>query len=212
MACALLFMAVVCLAGLASSSQVSSTPVSVDMWKFISRAGQIATVGSVVVSAVAIMSDRMNSAKERAAQTGIQREAARPYVTIGLTNRVPEIILVVTNHGSTAARDLKFSISPRPYETDLHEMLNESVMMTEGLPILAPKESVATLFDVVGEYLARKSPNRKYRIKVSYVGPWGDRHQDTFTLDLESSRGLLTPGDTTKQRGAHALGKLFEGV
>src|SRR2546428_10758648 len=99
----------------------------------------------VAVGAVAYAARQVGEARQlREAQT-------RPFVVVDfdVLRLRPMIYLVITNHGSTLTRNVRFAFDP-PLSSafdDDHRTLADARLLRDGLPTLAPRAEIPILFD-----------------------------------------------------------------
>ena len=125
----------------------------------------------------------------------LREEQARPFVVVDFEmQRSVFYVLVITNLGSTLARDVRIEFSPN-LATTLNFSFSDMKVFSDGIPTLAPGKSLSTLFD--------RAPSRAeaglpmvYEAVVSYIDETrvrrGDKpYRESYTLDLEIFHNLM---------------------
>jgi hypothetical protein len=138
----------------------------------------------VLVAAAAFAWRQVREAKQlREAQT-------RPFVVIDFEVENFLAFLTVTNIGTTLARDVRFEIDP-PLQTKIENPLAEMKMLRDGIPTLAPRKTIRTLFDSLVNREPGELPDT-YAVVVRYSDETGRRFEDDLDLDLAVYWNLTT--------------------
>jgi hypothetical protein len=138
----------------------------------------------VLVAAAAFAWRQVGEARRlREAQT-------RPFVVIDFEVENFLAFLTVSNIGTTLARDVRFEIDP-PLQTVIENPLAEMKMLHDGIPTLAPRKTIRTLFDS----LVKREPGQlpdAYSVIVRYSDETGRRFEEKLELDLAVYWNLTT--------------------
>jgi len=117
----------------------------------------------------------------------------RPFIVVDFDERYPPFLqLVITNFGTTMARDVKFTFDPA-IDTTLDTRdgtdrgrlpIKAITMFRDGISHVAPRKEFVVLFDDVRDMLKSSVP-REYTVEVTYKGsPFGREYTDAFRLDV----------------------------
>lgn len=150
----------------------------------------------VLIAAALFGRRQLNEAKElREAQT-------RPFVVIDLASSAQTLFdLVVTNIGSTLARNVRFEFDPPIRSTDDDLDPNKLKMFREGISTLAPGKEIRTLFDQ-GPTRHKSGLPDIYEVTVTYTDQTGKRsYEEKVDLDF----GLYWERRTVHRRDVHDL-------
>jgi hypothetical protein len=138
----------------------------------------------VLVAAAAFAWRQVGEARRlREAQT-------RPFVVVDFEVENFLAFLTVSNIGTTLARNVRFEIDP-PFQTVIKNPLAEMKMLRDGIPTLAPRKTIRTLFDS----LANREPGQlpdTYAVVVRYSDETGRRFEERLDLDLAVYWNLTT--------------------
>lgn len=168
------------------------------------------SAGAAVVTALIALVAVLAAFRQVAEARRLREAQAQPYVTIDLEPVDPGdyqfINLVIENHGSTVARDVKFAFDPALITSDERYRLGERAIFQEGIPVLVPRKRVVCFFD---NGLSRndnadraergdvaKAPDR-FNVTVSYSDRSGKRYQERYILDLAHFAGARWIGRKT---------------
>jgi hypothetical protein len=115
----------------------------------------------------------------------LRNAQTRPFVVIDLgSSRQGFFDLVVTNIGSTMARDVTFEFDPPMVTSKQYMDIYELKAFEEGISTLPPGKEFRTLLDFAPPRYKEKLPDF-YRVKVNYRGDPGDRtYADVMDLDF----------------------------
>jgi hypothetical protein len=133
----------------------------------------------------------------------------RPFVVIDLgSSRQGFFDLVVTNIGSTMAREVTFEFDP-PMETSQQYMdIYKLKAFAEGISTLPPGKEIRTLLDFGPSRYKERLPDL-YRVKVNYRGDPGDRpYAEQMDLDF----GLYWNRRYITLRDVHDVNKQLETI
>ena len=149
--------------------------ITVDVLQTIFIGGQL-----LVLSLAAVFGWRqLAHAKDlRDAQT-------RPFVVVDLgSSRQGFFDLVVTNIGSTMARDVSIEFDPPMVTSKDHTDIYQLKAFDKGISTLPPGKEFRTLLDFAPSRHKEELPDL-YRVKVSYRGDPGDRaYREMMDLDF----------------------------
>jgi hypothetical protein len=121
----------------------------------------------------------------------LREEQARPFVVIDFEVAQSVFFLVVSNTGTTLARDVRFKIDP-PFSNAIRLPLGELTMFSEGISTLAPGKTIRTVFDSAIQRHEGEFPYR-YQVEVSYSDQTRRRpFTEEIDLDLGIYRNLST--------------------
>lgn len=138
----------------------------------------------VLVAAAAFAWRQVGEARRlREAQT-------RPFVVIDFEVQNFLAFLTVSNIGTTLARDIRFEIDP-PLQTVIENPLAEMKMLRDGIPTLAPRKTIRTLFDSLVNREPGQLPDT-YEVIVRYSDETGHRFEERLDLDLAVYWNLTT--------------------
>jgi|SRR5215216_6410133 len=130
----------------------------------------------------------------------LRKEQARPFVVIDFHPWSTIIELLITNTGSTLARNVRFQFTPPLVSThdDATERgrISDLNLFKNGIPSLAPRKEIRTFFDEFPARLDRGLP-MSYDVGVSYEDPSGERYSETTSLDLAMYIGTGESSATT---------------
>jgi hypothetical protein len=154
---------------------VPDTTSATDVLQTIFIGGQL-----VLLCLAAVLGWRQlaHAKKLRDAQT-------RPFVVVDLGNsRQSFFDLVVTNLGSTMARDVTFEFDPPMVTSKRHTDIYELKAFQHGISTLPPGKEFRTLLDFGPARLKEKLPD-VYRVKINYRGDPGNRpYSEEMDLDF----------------------------
>lgn len=136
-------------------------------------------VAAVALVYAAVQVGEAKRSRQQARELEIER--VQPYVVAYMepsaaTNLA--IDLVVKNYGQTAARDVRFSVDPRPRRS--HD--NEVVAVPFPIPILAPGQEWRTSWDSTPSRMESALPQRHVG-RVQYTGIDGRSQESEVVLD-----------------------------
>jgi hypothetical protein len=133
----------------------------------------------------------------------------RPFVVIDLgSSRQGFFDLVVTNIGSTMARDVTFEFEP-PMATSKNYMdIYDLKAFKHGISTLPPGKEFRTLLDFGPPRYEEKLPDL-YRVKIRYRGDPGDR---TYTEEMDLDFGLYWNRRYITLRDIHDVHKQLEAI
>jgi hypothetical protein len=159
----------------------------------------------VIVLGAYVAWRQVNEAREA------REERTRPFVIIDFHPWSSIIELVITNVGSTLARDVRFNFTPR-LETTHDEQggrgkIADLNVFQKGIPALAPGREIKMFFDQFPARLEAGLP-MTYAVRVSYSDPKGKPLAEETVLDLEAYVG--TGGIT--RRGLHDIHRQLEEI
>jgi hypothetical protein len=131
----------------------------------------------------------------------------RPFVVIDLgSSRQSFFDLVVTNIGSTMARDVTFVFDPPMVTSKNYPDIYELKAFAEGISTLPPGKEFRTLLDFGPPRFEEKLPDL-YRVKVSYRGDPGDRR---YTEEMDLDFGIYWNRRYITLRDIHDVHKQLE--
>ena len=109
----------------------------------------------------------------------------RPFVVIDLgSSRQSFFDVVVTNIGSTMARNVTFEFDPPMVTSKEYTDIYKLKAFNEGISTLPPGKEFRTLLDFGPSRYKEKLPDF-YRVKVSYQGDPGERsYEEEMNLDF----------------------------
>lgn len=109
----------------------------------------------------------------------------RPFVVVDLgSSRQSFFDLVVTNLGSTMARDVTFEFDPPMVTSKRHTDIYELKAFQHGISTLPPGKEFRTLLDFGPARFKEKLPD-VYRVKINYRGDPGNRpYSEEIDLDF----------------------------
>jgi hypothetical protein len=133
-----------------------------------------------------------------------RREQVQPYVVVDIepSPASRQILEFVTrNTGATIAREVMIESSP-PLPSIADYSLTDSVLMTDGLPMLAPNQELRFFFAPAEDLVKAGGPLR-YDITVTFKDLHGTPHTMNYTIDL----AVLTSQWYVTVLGIHDLAK-----
>ncbi len=139
----------------------------------------------------------------------LREEQQRPFVVIDFeVERGYIAFLVVSNLGTSLARDVRFSIDP-PLESAVPSVaLDKMKMLNQGISTLAPGKKIRTFFDM-GDRRGKTDLPMTYTARVQYTDETGRRlFDETVDLDLDLYMHL---SEITRQ-GVHDIHKRLEEI
>jgi hypothetical protein len=178
---------------------VTDPTTTTDVLQTIFIGGQL-----VLISVAAVFGWRqLAHAKDlRDAQT-------RPFVVIDLgSTRQGFFDLVITNIGSTLARDVIFEFDPPMVTSKNYADIYDLKAFTDGISTLPPGKEFRTLLDFGPPRYEEKLPDF-YRVKVSYRGDPGDR---PYTEEMDLDFGLYWNRRFITLRDIHDVHKQLETI
>lgn len=178
---------------------MADTTTTTDVLQTIFIGGQLA-----LISLAAVFGWRqLAHAKDlRDAQT-------RPFVVIDLgSTRQGFFDLVITNIGSTLARDVTFNFDPPMVTSKDYADIYDLKAFTEGISTLPPGKEFRTLLDFGPPRYEEKLPDF-YRVKVSY---WGDPGDRPYTEEMDLDFGLYWNRRFITLRDIHDVHKQLETI
>jgi hypothetical protein len=109
----------------------------------------------------------------------------RPFVVVDLgSSRQSFFDLVVTNIGSTMARDVTFEFDPPMVTSKKHTDIYELKAFQHGISTLPPGKEFRTLLDFGPARFKEKLPDL-YRVRITYRGDPGNRpYSEEMDLDF----------------------------
>lgn len=163
-----------------------------------STAETIAAVGALIAAAatlgqLAVISVAAWYAKRQVDEARESREErSRPFVVIDfdVEHARPLIRLVVKNHGTTIAHDVRFDFDPPLVSTFDGEWKDSPPigalrMFSHGIPSLAPGKQIATLYDSFLNFDRPDASPKAYDVTVSYADHAGRKYAERTALDLD---------------------------
>lgn len=150
---------------------------------------------SAIVAATAALIASMLAIKQTRAAREAQEEASRPYVVVSVEHNEAwssVVDLVISNHGLTAARNVRVTLNPPPERVDeKRSPIAQARVLTEPITLIAPRTQLPSLlFDVIPERQKTSLP-MVYHAVVTYQGSDPKRvYTDQFTLDLLTTLGV----------------------
>jgi hypothetical protein len=169
-------------------------------------AGTWATVA--VASVAAIIGLRQVKESRR-----LRIDQAQAYVVAYMDQSPasPKLIeIVFRNFGTTAARNIEITVSPKLRRTDGSGGV-EDVWVPDVIPFLAPGQEWRTFWDNSPDYLTNAELRGAHRhvVGISFDGVHGtDRQRTSAVLDWDAHRGRLFIGTKTLSDAAAALEKI----
>jgi hypothetical protein len=157
-----------------------------------------AALGTVAVAVAAARYGKREVDETRAAR----REQSQPYVLFDIQPSPASrqiLDVVIDNTGTTIGREIRFHADP-PLPTVDGYSLADSVLMTEGLPMLAPRQRMHFFF-ADGPELFKANVPLRYDVTVEFTDLHGVRHTMKHTIDLSVFKELWY----VKVRGIHDL-------
>jgi hypothetical protein len=131
----------------------------------------------------------------------------RPFVVIDLgSSRQGFFDLVVTNVGSTMARNVAFEFNPPMVTSKRYTDIYELKAFKDGISTLPPGKEFRTLLDFGPPRYKEKLPD-VYRVKVSYQGDPGDR---PYAEEMDLDFGLYWNRRSITLRDIHDVYKQLE--
>lgn len=131
----------------------------------------------------------------------------RPFVVIDLgSSRQGFFDLVVTNIGSTMARNVTFEFEPPMVTSKEYTDIYELKAFKDGISTLPPGKEFRTLLDFGPPRYKEKLPDF-YRVKVSY---WGDPGDRTYAEEMDLDFGLYWNRHYITLRDIHDVHKQLE--
>lgn len=116
--------------------------------------------------------------------------------------------LVVTNIGSTLARDVIFEFDPPMVTSEKYADIYELKAFNQGISTLPPGKEFRTLLDFGPPRYEEKLPD-VYRVKVSYRGDPGER---LYVEDMDLDFGLYWNRRFITLRDVHDVHKQLETI
>ena len=138
----------------------------------------------------------------------LAREAQeRPYVILDFDLSESHIInLVVSNIGSGAAKDVRFSFKPDLVASDGRNISASVLLFRQGASFFPPGKTISQFFDVSLDYFAADKP-LTFDVMVSYRDATGGKgYKDSLRLDLPMFKGRMY----VARKGVHDLVKEIE--
>jgi hypothetical protein len=139
----------------------------------------------VILAAAAVFAWRQVGEARR-----LREEQIRPFVVIDFEIERFLVFLAVSNLGTTLARDVRFEITP-PFQTAIENPLADMKMLRDGIPSLAPRKSIRTLFDSLVDRKPGELPDL-YAVTVRYYDEAGRPFEERLDLDLAVYWNLTT--------------------
>lgn len=139
----------------------------------------------------------------------LRNAQTRPFVVIDLgSSRQGFFDLVVTNIGSTMARDVTFEFNPPMVTSKKYMDIYELKAFEEGISTLPPGKEFRTLLDFGPPRYEEKLPD-VYRVKVNYRGDPGDR---PYAEEMDLDFGLYWNRRYITLRNIHDVHKQLETI
>lgn len=141
-----------------------------------------------------------------------RRRLTRPYVVVDFTTTT-RIDLVISNVGSTCARDIRTKFSEPLTSTIIPEtgaVVAIAFREGEGLAMIPPGKSYHFVWDVAPERL-RSNLCMRYTVTVDYKDDHGESFKDCYVLDLMSIANAAAPVDHIAKI-ASAIGSIQQEV
>jgi hypothetical protein len=138
------------------------------------------------------------------------RAQLRPFVVVDLDIQPPFVQLVISNLGSSLARDVQFEFTP-PLESSMASArgktpIGDVSLFRDGIPSLAPRKRLFVLFDDGRTRTDAALPDR-FDVTLSYRGdPFRGQFTDSFTLDL----GMYREWGAIRRKDVHDVAKEIE--
>ena len=145
----------------------------------------------------------------------LRKAQIRPFVVVDFDalSEAPFIYLVISNIGSTLARNVRFEfrqpLSSSIDRPDSEDSISKLNIFTKGIPSLAPGKTISLLFDSAIQRYASNLPDC-YDVRVSYEGGgekgWlgarkTESYEDWMVLDL----GIYFNTHRIMRRGLHDI-------
>lgn len=132
----------------------------------------------------------------------LREQQSRPFVVIDFEVDGVLIFLVISNLGTTLARDVRFTIDP-PLTSAIENRLSDLKILQEGAPTLAPGKVIRTLFDTGIQRKPENLPDT-YRVVARYADQERRRtFEETMDLDL----GIYWNLSTIERKEVHDIHK-----
>lgn len=170
-----------------------------------------ATILAVGVAAIAIPYTRGQVREARR----LREEQARPFVTVDFESSSVSrntINLVIENIGKTLARNVRVTFDP-PLESSQashgrHYDLENSVLLSRGIPTMPPGKRIEALFDLSHERIKTDLP-MTYTVRVeSQDSQERDQEPLEYVLDLNFRYGLAC----IEAKTVHDVAKSLKGI
>lgn len=146
----------------------------------------------------------------------IRKEQTEPYVVVDIrpSDHVSHVfILVIENIGPTVARNVRIQFDPPLQQvgeddpTRTWKPLRESLLLTNGIPMMPPGRRMEWFFDITSKRFASGLP-MQYTATVDADGPAQPVETMTYKIDLSVYGGLRRLG----VNGMHDAVKAMEGL
>lgn len=112
----------------------------------------------------------------------VRQDASRPYVVVDFSLTEP-MFLVISNIGSSPARNVTFRFSEPLTSTDPNASVLRSRALNEGLPMLPPGKVYEFYWDLAAKRFVSGLP-LTYSVEVGYDDGHGNHYTDEYVLDL----------------------------
>ena len=141
----------------------------------------------------------------------MRNDQTRPYVVADIepSRARPIVDLYVRNVGATAAYDVTITTNPALESTRSArgDALEDSVLLTEGIPTMPPGREVRTILDHVPDRIEADLPLR-YDITVKYRDRYRRSYTDSYVADLSVLLGL----ESVLRKDEHEAAKALEDI
>lgn len=147
---------------------------------------------AITVQALVVLVALVYARRQVIEARSLREAQTRPFVVIDfdVLRLRPMIYLVITNHGPTIARNVRFVFDPPLSSSfdDDHDTVSGVRLLTDGMPTLAPGTEIPILFD---SFINRGNERPDaYRITVTYDGEGQRSYEDVLLIDLGVYRNL----------------------
>jgi hypothetical protein len=149
----------------------------------------VGAIGTLVAAIVAVIAARQ-SYKSAQENSKTHEQMIRPRVALSIQSTKASknfIDIVITNHGGTLARNIRFKVRGDDLELNHqqegHETLSKLQVFQKGIKLLAPNEERRYyILSLIGRY--EDLMTRKTSVNVSYATDEGRYYTESFPLDF----------------------------
>lgn len=154
-----------------------------------------ASAWAVIAAALAVITAVVSAWNaQRVVELEEDRLLPYPYPTFDAKSRYGLILLRVTNHGNTAAHNIKLRWDEAIVDSKGNQVKFEGATESADITILMPKESLSVIVDGNVDFF-KIQKRHQYKGEIEFTTPSGRKLKHNFLVDAEMYKGTPTYDD-----------------